>query len=99
MVGLVLALAVTSCSSTPSFDDVNFEQWVADNASKRFRFTVPLGRPGNSPDQRMSAAEAEDLLAVYMDTYGYCREGYFVYARNFSGMNFSLEGECQESSG
>jgi hypothetical protein len=96
---LLLALLAAGCSSTPSFDAVEFEQWVADNASKRFIFSVPFGNPsGDLSSGRQSAGDAEDLLEDYMSAINYCSDGYFVYARNFSGRRYNLEGECQEPS-
>lgn len=97
---LLLAALIVGCSSTPSFEGVEFEQWVADNASKRFIFSVPFGGgAGGGPRDRMSVEEIEDkLLDAYMAEVAYCSDGYFVYARNFAGRLYRLEGECQESS-
>jgi len=94
---LLLSLIAVGCSSTPSFDVVEFEQWTTANASKRFIFSVPFVS-GDSQQTRVGVDEAEDLLVAYMSETGYCSDGFFVYARNFSGPRYRLEGECQESS-
>jgi hypothetical protein len=94
---LLLSLLLAGCTSTPSFDVVEFEQWTTANASKRFIFSVPYGGR-DSPQAPVGVEEAEDLLAAYMSETGYCSDGFFVYARNFSGPRYRLEGECQESS-
>lgn len=85
------------CSTTPSFDGVEFEQWITTNASKRFIFSVPFGGR-DSQQVPVGVDEAEELLEAYMAEVAYCSDGYFVYARNFSGPRYRLEGECQESS-
>lgn len=94
---LLLALLAAGCSSTPSFDGVEFEQWTTANASKRFAFSVPYGGRDSQQDP-VRVDDAEELLEAYMSEAGYCSDGFFVYARNFSGPRYRLEGECQESS-
>lgn len=95
---LLLALLLWGCASTPSFDFVEFEQWTTSNASKRFIFSVPYGGSRENEQASIGVEEAEELLDAYMVETGYCSDGFFVYARNFSGPRYRLEGECQESS-
>jgi len=40
--------------------------------------------------------QAIGMLDIYLSTFGYCREGYWLLERNINHQRISLRGECNE---
>lgn len=103
---VLACLSLTACASTGVSDLYEFYTVESTNDSKLFgyRFVVdPTERqPGTSKKIlprgfNVSFADMRDELEKYMESFPYCRDGYFVYDESFDGQRYILHGECQES--
>ena len=102
---LCALLCLIGCAGANVSDLYEFHEVESQNESKLFNYQFVL-----DPAQRSSASRRDvptgfaasfsdmrDELEIYMRTFPYCLEGYFIYDETFDGERYMLHGECQES--
>ena len=110
-----LALTLSACSQSPKKEarpaiNQSFHTEIAEDGSKRFRFTISVAEKQQRKSKRPSREKESsgsrhqkmekrfhDQLEQHLERTGFCREGYVVLDSNFSRSKGSIRGECRES--
>lgn len=102
----VMPLLVACASSPVLVTPDHYETRVDSDGAKRFEFGVRRlteapslqnMRDGRTQEiEPLRFEQIEDSLQAWMESDGFCRDGFFIYDQRFDGSLYLVLGECRD---